>query len=382
MSAYLSIGFVLPEDSVPEGPPMTDLEERLAADLWEAGTLGLEIHPADAGPDRRAVRLTAWFPAGFAMDRRLEELCRAWEPRGVRCTGEELVAEADWLAAWRERSRPLRVGRFLLDPREPKQGAEPGEALEAGEAGVAGAPEQPAAADLPTDLPTDPRPIVLRLPARTAFGTGSHESTRLALRLLEGWWRERRSRSPGPASGKMPWILDVGTGTGVLSLALLGLAAVAGPVAAPYGAPAGRPEGLRVIAYDVDPEALPHARSNARLSGLGTALEAPSPAAPILRLFAGTAAALRPPSRPLAGRPATPGFELILANVLPERISADLASLADLLVPGGEMVLSGLLSEQVEESRNRMALAGLAPVSEARENEWAALRLRRQGGAP
>jgi ribosomal protein L11 methyltransferase len=188
-----------------------DREDLLVADLWLAGTLGIQ---STALADGRT-RVEAWFP----VDARPAEV-----GPGVELELEETVPDADWFATWRERAQPFPVGRSLfIDPREPG--------------------EEPAA------VPEGRRWLLL--PARAAFGTGSHESTSLALELLEDAdLRDRR-------------VLDVGTGTGVLAFAAL-----------LFGA-------RFVAAFDVDPAAPFHARDNSALNGLRP------------RLFAGRLAALR-----------------------------------------------------------------------------------------
>src|SRR6185295_503064 len=187
------------------------LEENLVAELWQAGTLGAQ---SSALPDGR-LRLEAWFP--------LETVPLQFET-GIELETEEIVPDADWLAVWREQARPFPVGRtFFVDPREPGED--------------------------PVEVPACRR--LLRLPARAAFGTGSHETTSLALELLEE--ADVRGRR----------VLDLGTGTGILAFAaLLG--------------------GARsVVGFDVDPAAPFHARDNSALNGLHP------------RLFAGRLSALR-----------------------------------------------------------------------------------------
>src|SRR5258708_26484175 len=125
-----------------------ELEESLVADLWQAGTLGVST---ESEPDGR-LRLTAWFEP---------------EPpppaAGIECLSEDELPDTDWMAEYRRRAVPFPLGRRLwVDPREPEEAAEVAEA----EAAAAPAGRR-----------------LLRLPARTAFGTGSHESTALAIEL-------------------------------------------------------------------------------------------------------------------------------------------------------------------------------------------------------
>jgi ribosomal protein L11 methyltransferase len=262
-------------------PP--DLEESAVALLWMAGTLGMQ---STTGPDGR-VRLEAWFP--------LEAEPAEMLP-GVELEREETVPDADWFAAWRERARPFPVGRTLyLDPREPD--------------------------DAPVEIPEGRR--LLRLPARAAFGTGSHESTSLALELLED--ADLRGRR----------VLDVGTGTGVLAFAALALGAAL------------------VTAFDLDPAAPFHARDNSALNDLHP------------RLFAGRLAAIRP--RPL--------FDLALVNVVPEQILPEMPDLVRLLRPGGEAILSGILQERGRQVLDRMRGLGFTERDRRAAGDWVAFRV-------
>jgi ribosomal protein L11 methyltransferase len=261
-------------------------EDDLVAELWERGTLGVQVLDGEEG----MVRLEAYFDGAVPGE------------LGIgRFLGAEAVPPADWMAGYREAARPFPVGeRLLLDPRDPD-----------GE-----------------DAPSEPGRRTLRIPARAAFGTGSHESTRLVLELLEGM----------DLAGKR--VLDVGTGTGVLAFAAL-----------LFGA-------RRAVGLDVDPAAPFHARANARLNGLRPAL------------LAGGVAALSPGAR----------FDLALVNVVPEEIAADLPSVVALLVPGGEAVLSGILAPSGPRVLSEAAALGLVPVAERTAGEWVAYRVRK--GAP
>src|SRR3954454_19599272 len=267
-------------------PP--DLEESAVALLWLAGTLGGQ---STTDADGR-VHLEAWFPL---------EAQPAEVLPGAELEREETVPDADWFAAWRERARPFPVGRTLyLDPREPD-------------------PREPE--DGPVEIPEGRR--LLRLPARAAFGTGSHESTSLALELLEDTDLQGRR------------VLDVGTGTGVLAFAALA-----------FGAES-------VTGFDLDPAAPFHARDNSALNGLHP------------RLFAGRLAAIR--ERPL--------FDLALINVVPEQILPEMPGLVRLLRPGGEAILSGILQERGRQVLDRMRGLGFRERDRRTAGDWVAFRV-------
>jgi ribosomal protein L11 methyltransferase len=263
-------------------PP--DLEDALSADLWEAGTLGVR---SDAAPDGR-VLLEAWFAPEappFAVE---------WP--GAVMTGEEMVPDTDWLAQYRERARPFPVASTLfIDPREPEE---------------------------PAVEPPDGRTL-LRLPARAAFGIGSHESTSLALELIEALDLAGRD------------VLDAGTGTGILSFAALLRGA------------------RRAVGYDVDPASPFHARDNSRMNGLH----------PLF--FAGMSTALRAAAR----------FDLALINIVPEQILPEMPGLVRLLRPGGEMILSGILAERGRQVLDRMRGLGFAEADRRAAGDWVAFRV-------
>jgi ribosomal protein L11 methyltransferase len=256
-------------------PP--ELEEVVLADLWAAGTVGVQSSEADG-----EVRLEAWFSTEPNLPER----------PGVALSFQDTVPDLDWLAGYRQQAQPFPVGRTLfVDPREPD---EPG-------------PEVPEGRKL------------LRLPARTAFGIGSHESTSLAVELLES----------ADLRGKR--VLDVGTGTGILAFAALQLGA------------------RDVVAFDVDPASPFNALVNRRLNGLQP------------RLFVGTSAAIRPGSR----------FDLEMINVIPEEIGPEMPALINFLQPGGEAILSGILAERATES------FGLVERDRREAGEWVAFRMVR-----
>lgn len=277
-----------------------ELEEIFTAELWELGVAGVEIRPA--GDE---IQVEAFFPAGSA-GLVFELKTSPWHARGVRIVTDQQVENRDWLAEYRARARPFAVGRrWLLDPRDPQAG----EALDTGGREL------------------------LRIPAMNAFGTGSHESTRLTLELLETLDLDGRQ-----ICGQQ--VLDVGCGSGILAFAALRLGA------------------RSVVAYDFDLPSVITARGNARLNAL-------SP-----RWLASTAAALSPEAR----------FDLLLVNVLPERIAADWPRLLGSLRPGGRLISSGNLASRREELLAVFAGYGLTPETERFAAEWVAWTLRRSPG--
>jgi ribosomal protein L11 methyltransferase len=171
------------------------------------------------------------------------------------------------------------------------------------------------------DLATVPPAGVRRLflPAVRAFGTGSHESTRLALRLLLG---------ESLAGAR---VLDVGCGTGTLAF-----------VAALEGA-------RHVVAFDVDPDAAFATREQARANAI-----------PRVSAFAGSLDGL-------AGRAR---FDVVVANMIHEEIAPLLPAIHARLAPGGRLLCSGQLVERREEWDDLLRKRGFRSVRAIAENEW------------
>jgi ribosomal protein L11 methyltransferase len=145
--------------------------------------------------------------------------------------------------------------------------------------------------------PTDPVAVVVRLDPGLAFGTGTHPSTALCLTWLD-------SRLPADAT-----VIDYGCGSGVLAIA-----------AAKLGARAAH-------AYDIDPQALIATRDNAGANNVAQ-----------VRVHDTTASLPR-------------GVDVVLANILAGTL-VDLApQLRGYLKPGGQLVLAGILKQQVHEVR-------------------------------
>ena len=149
----------------------------------------------------------------------------------------------------------------------------------------------------PSDsVPPDDDAVILRLDPGLAFGTGTHPTTALCLEWLDG----------APLTGKK--VIDYGCGSGILAVA-----------AAKMGA-------AEVRAVDIDPQALTATRANAERNGVSPYIHTSMP-------------------DQFSRHPA----DLVIANILAGPLQELAPVLTDLLKPGGELVLSGLLTEQASD---------------------------------
>ncbi|HEX7614557.1 MAG TPA: 50S ribosomal protein L11 methyltransferase [Thermoanaerobaculia bacterium] len=198
--------------------------------------------------------------------------------------------DTDWVAESAALRKAVAVDRYLFDPHD---------------------------GDLATAAPHGVHRLFL--PAVRAFGTGSHESTRLAVRLLlaENLTGAR--------------VLDVGCGTGTLAF-----------VAALEGA-------CHVVAFDLDREAAFATRAQARANDI-----------PRVSAFAG-------PLDALAG---SVRFDVVAANMIHEEMAPLLPAIRASLAPGGRLLCSGQLVERRGEWEDLLRKESFRQVRSIQENEW------------
>jgi ribosomal protein L11 methyltransferase len=301
-------------------PP--ELEESL---LWKLRSLGVTRLAVGHRPDHPDERLlTAWLPAVDGSDARRHELEAALaplaEPFGL--TLPPIVwqrqPEEDWSLSWKRHWRPDPVGERLLI--------------------------LPAWLEVPAALAGR---LVIRMDPGSAFGTGSHPTTRLCLEALERWLGGEAG-SPLPAAARLA---DLGCGSGILGLAGLRLGAA----------------GLAAV--DTDPLAVCASRTNAVLNGL--AVEGPQAAVQVAEGSVERLAEL------LAGQPA----DLLLCNILAPVIEALCPAFERVLAPTGVGLLSGLLVEQAAPLAEVLGRCGWHAELTASQQGWGLLTIRRPGAA-
>lgn len=278
--------------------------ERLSDALLVAGALSVDLNDARSGTPhenplygepggagRRAdtawtrVTLTALFHADADPASSLREACAACDlhppPHALR-----RVDDDDWVRRSQEQFKPMRVSdRLWVVPS--------------------------------WHSPPDLRAINLVLDPGTAFGTGSHPSTRLCLLWLD------KNVSGGES------LVDYGCGSGILAIAAMKLGA------------------SRAVGVDIDPEAIAVAHRNARRNGVSAR-------------FVDARAA-----RDLSG-------DLVVANILANPLKMLAPVLAKICAPGGRLALSGILTPQEGEIRESYR-SWFALEERAEEDGWLCL---------
>lgn len=218
-------------------------------------------------------------------------------PAEIECIG---VHEEDWANSWKQYYKPIKTGEKLVIVPEWE-----------------------------TYDPADGEIVVLMDPGM-AFGTGTHETTRLCAMLLEKYVR------PGDR------MLDVGCGSGILAIC-----------AAKLGAGS-------CFACDIDPVAVRIAGENAALNQ--------------------TAQVETGVSDLLAQAKKVPGgYHVCCANIVADviiRLSPDIGGFME---PDGVLIVSGIITERAEETVSALKAAGWHLLDERRENGWFAGALKRNG---
>lgn len=232
-----------------EGFPLATMEIDEDRDIWEA-SIYAETSLESVVHDRLASIVAGAF--------------------GDRPIGREALPEIDWVAKSLEGLKPVRAGRFIVHGSHDRGKVRPGD-------------------------------LAIEIDAGQAFGTGHHGTTAGCLEMIEYVLRRRRIAST----------LDLGTGSGVLAIAVRKL------------------QPVRVLATDIDPVATRVARDNLAKNCTSGGIRVE------------TATGFHAPAFADAGP-----FDLVVANILARPLMAMAPDIRRHLAPGGQVILSGILAGQ------------------------------------
>jgi ribosomal protein L11 methyltransferase len=226
----------------------------------------------------------------------------------------QTIPHTNWMEAWKQHYRPIPIGQRLI---------------------IVPAWLEP---------PTDER-VPIRIDPGMAFGTGTHPTTQMCLEILEDLLNPQR---PGSLTG-LGTVIDIGCGSGILSVAAVKLEAALG-------------HSVHALGVDIDPQAVTASRENAEVNGVSGSLE----------VGIGSVDEVRSGAFSISQAPVV--FANILAPVL-IRLFKD--GLGELLTPGGIAILSGILEEQASGVLQAAQAHGLKLVERRQIDDWVALAVQK-----
>jgi ribosomal protein L11 methyltransferase len=226
------------------------------------------------------------------------------------------IADQNWMEAWKQHYKPILIGKRLVIV--------------------------PAWLDSP-----EPGRIAIKIDPGMAFGTGTHPTTQLCLELMEKTIQDFRDlqdlQGLKDLGGLKLNIIDIGCGSGILSIAALKLGAAS------------------ALGVDIDPESTRNSRENADINEIGREL----------MLGVGSVKEI------LEGMFAFRTAQVVVANILaPVIIRLFDSGLAGLLEPEGVLLLSGILQEQTQSVLDAVQAKGLHLVEKRQMGDWVALAVR------
>ena len=206
------------------------------------------------------------------------------------------VDEDDWAESWKQYYKPVYLGKITVVPAWEEYTAKDGE-------------------------------IIVRMDPGMAFGTGTHETTRLVIRLMQDEL----------VGGER--VLDVGTGSGILSICASKLGAG------------------HCNAYDIDPVAVKVAEDNAKSDGCTNITVGVSDLLKGVDLSQGK-------------------YDFCVANIVADIIIRMLPDVKRYLKEGAPLILSGIIGERAAEVREAVIAQGFTVEKEISENDWIGMLVR------
>ena len=267
------------------------------SDVSTDGLYGALIDESILNADKTKATVSVFIPAERSLAEAKAFLSERISTLGLDATVEtEGMCEEDWAEAWKKYYHPIRIGRVTVVPAWEEYTPSEGE-------------------------------LILRMDPGMAFGTGTHETTRLVMEMLSDEIR----------GGER--LLDVGTGSGILALAAAKL-------------------GAKVCyAYDIDPVAVRVAKENIEKDGAEN-------------VYCGVADLLD-------GVDTSEPYDFVVANIVADIILRLLPSLGSVMKQGARAILSGIIGGRADDIRSVLSSYGFTLVREAEERDWYALLIQK-----
>ena len=262
------------------------------------GMYGDLVDEAILEKDKSTVRISIFVPEEKNLGEYMSFLRERFSALSIEASLEvEGMREEDWAENWKKYYKPIPLGRVTIVPAWESYEAADGE-------------------------------VVIRMDPGMAFGTGTHETTRLVMKIMQDEIR----------GGER--VLDLGTGSGILSICASKLGA------------------SHCNAYDIDPVAVKVARENAEADGC-------------TNISVGI-------SDLLAGVDTEGGkYDFCVANIVADIIIRMLPDISDYITESAPLILSGIIAPRLDEVTEKLTECGFVAERLEYENDWVAILARR-----
>ena len=247
--------------------------------------------------DKNVVKVSLFVPEEKNLGEYTSHLRERFSLLGIEVTlTAEGMNEEDWAESWKQYYKPVKLGKVTVVPAWEDYEAAEGE-------------------------------VVIKMDPGMAFGTGTHETTRLVMRIMQD------------LDVKGARVLDVGTGSGILSICASKLGAKS------------------CNAYDIDPVAVKVAKENAEADGC-------------FNITVGVSDLLK--NVDLEGGK----YDVCVANIVSDIIIRMMPDLKNYIKKEAPTVLSGIIESRADEVRECVLKCGYEILHEERENDWVALLIK------
>ena len=268
------------------------------SDFSFSGMYGELVDESILNADRDTVKVSLFVPEEKNLLEYTGFLTERFSALGI---GAEInldgVNEEDWAESWKQYYKPIPLGRVTIVPAWENYDAKPGE-------------------------------VIIKMDPGMAFGTGTHETTRLVMKIMQD----------EIVGGER--VLDVGTGSGILAICASKLGA------------------RSVNAYDIDPVAVKVAKENALADGCGN-------------ITVGV-------SDLLAGVDLSGGkYDFCVANIVADIIIRMMPDMDGCLKEGAPLILSGIIADREGEVVRCCEKHGYRVVKRESENDWVGLLVKK-----
>ena len=267
------------------------------SDFTLNGMYGDLVDESILNADKETVRVSIFVPEEKNLFEYRSQLTERLDALGVKAEiSAEGMREEDWSESWKQYYKPIPLGKVTIVPAWEEYTPTEGE-------------------------------VIVRMDPGMAFGTGTHETTRLVMKMMQD----------EITGGER--VLDVGTGSGILSICASKLGA------------------KECFAYDIDPVAVTVARENAERDGC-------------TNITVGVSDLLKNVNK-------SEKYDFAVANIVAEIIIRMLPDIGAYLKDGAPLILSGIISMYRDDVIAAAEALGYKLIREERENDWVALMVKK-----